>query len=142
METRKGKNIIHHICRFINLDKLAYGASPDHIVPEVRNSERYVFVHGTLMDQNLVEGILREHQIDTVKLISSFNPFIPFNYQKIIHFAAITHVDESYSDRIGTIQENVIATTKLLEAINAFGQTKRLVHISTGRCTLFSIQLN
>lgn len=81
METRKGKNIIHHICRFINLDKLAYGASPDHIVPEVRNSERYVFVHGTLMDQNLVEGILREHQIDTVKLISSFNPFISSNYQ-------------------------------------------------------------
>ena len=115
-----GSNFINFIfgkwpeTRFINLDKLAVGASPDHILAEIRSSRRYLFAHGTLLDQPLVERILRENRIDTV-----------------IHFAAITHVDESYSDRIGTIQENVIAITTLLEAINAYGQMKRLVHIST-----------
>ncbi|KJH42583.1 NAD dependent epimerase/dehydratase family protein [Dictyocaulus viviparus] len=33
----------------------------------------------------------------------------------VIHFAAITHVDESYTDRVGTIRDNVISTTSLLE---------------------------
>lgn len=59
--------------------------------------------------------------------------YILFKIDTVIHFAAITHVDESYSDRIGTIQENIISTTTLLEAINAYGNIKRLVHISTGQ---------
>ncbi|KAF7632296.1 NAD(P)-bd_dom domain-containing protein [Meloidogyne graminicola] len=115
-----GSNFINYIfdkwqnSRFINIDKLAVGASTEHIVPEVRKSGRYTFVHGTLLEQSLVESLLKLYQIDTV-----------------IHFAAITHVDESYSDRVGTIQENIIATTTLLEAINTHKQIKRFVHIST-----------
>jgi len=70
----------------------------------------------------------RSDPITTQKCFPKFRIFI-----KVIHFAAITHVDESYSDRVGTIQENVIATTTLLEAINTHGQIKRFVHISTGR---------
>ena len=50
----------------------------------------------------------------------------------MIHFAAITHVDESYENRIGTIQENIVATTTLLEAVNAAKTVERFVHISTG----------
>lgn len=52
----------------------------------------------------------------------------------MIHFAAITHVDESYTDRVGTIQDNVISTTTLLESImnRNYNGVKRLVHISTG----------
>nr|CAD2171105.1 unnamed protein product [Meloidogyne enterolobii] len=115
-----GSNFINYIfdkwpsSKFINIDKLAVGASADHVIPEVRKSGRYTFVHGTLLEQPLVESLLKLYQIDTV-----------------IHFAAITHVDESYSDRVGTIQENVIATTTLLEAVNTHGQIKRFVHIST-----------
>ncbi|KAL3103268.1 hypothetical protein niasHS_002454 [Heterodera schachtii] len=115
-----GSNFINYIfekwpkASFVNLDKLAFGASPDHIIDDIRFSPRYVFVHGSLLDENLVKTVLNEHRIDTV-----------------IHFAAITHVDESYTDRIGTIQENVIATTTLLEAINFYGRVRRLVHIST-----------
>jgi len=100
--------------KFVNIDKLAYGASPEHVLDEVRLSDRYNFVNGTLMNQAAVEGLLKEHQIDTV-----------------IHSAAITHVDDSYADRIGTIHENVIATTNLLEAINNYGTLRRMVHIST-----------
>jgi len=121
-----GSNFINYIhdkwpgARLVNLDKLAIGASPEHVEEHIRSissppaDTRYTFVHGDLLDQKLVESLLREHRIDTV-----------------IHFAAITHVDESYTDRVGTIQENVIATTALLEAINACGGVKRMVHIST-----------
>ncbi|KAI1730944.1 GDP-mannose 4,6 dehydratase domain-containing protein [Ditylenchus destructor] len=115
-----GSNFINYIfnkwptSRLINLDKLATGASPQHIVADIRGSNRYTFVEGNLLDQSLVQDLLEENQIDTA-----------------IHFAAITHVDESYSDRIGTIQENVISTTTLLEAVNAYGRLRRFVHIST-----------
>jgi dTDP-glucose 4,6-dehydratase len=117
-----GSNFINYIygkwpeARLFNVDKLAFGASPEHIIKKIRNNaDRYSFLQGDLMNQEFVQQILRDHRIDTV-----------------IHFAAITHVDESYSDRIGTIQENIISTTTLLEAINACGrEVRRLVHIST-----------
>lgn len=115
-----GSNFINYIfdnwpsARIVNLDKLATGASPHHIIEKIQNSNRYFFIKGNLINEQLVRETLKENNIDTV-----------------IHFAAITHVDESYSDRIGTIQENIISTTTLLEAINAYGNIKRLVHIST-----------
>jgi len=115
-----GSNFVNYIfgqwpeARFINIDKLAIGASPNNILPEIRSSGRYVFIKGNLLEQELVKATMEKFQIDTV-----------------IHFAAITHVDESYSDRIGTIQENVISTTTLLEATNSYGKLTRFVHIST-----------
>ncbi|KAJ1351651.1 hypothetical protein KIN20_033007 [Parelaphostrongylus tenuis] len=51
----------------------------------------------------------------------------------VIHFAAITHVDDSYTDRIGTIHDNIISTTSLLECIvnRNYKEVQKLVHIST-----------
>uniref|UniRef100_A0A7E5A0W7 dTDP-D-glucose 4,6-dehydratase n=1 Tax=Panagrellus redivivus TaxID=6233 RepID=A0A7E5A0W7_PANRE len=115
-----GSNFINFIfgkwpeATFVNFDKLATGASPEFIDEGIRSSERYSFVFGNLVDQPAVLKVLKDNEIDTV-----------------IHFAAITHVDESYDDRIGTIQENIIATTTLLEAVNAAKTIKRFVHIST-----------
>ena len=40
-------------------------------------------------------------------------------------------MDESYENRIGTIQENIISTTTLLEAVNVTKKVQRFVHIST-----------
>uniref|UniRef100_A0A1I7WQT2 NAD(P)-bd_dom domain-containing protein n=1 Tax=Heterorhabditis bacteriophora TaxID=37862 RepID=A0A1I7WQT2_HETBA len=58
-----------------------------------------------------------------------------FQVDMVIHFAAITHVDESYTDRVGTIQDNIISTTTLLESIvnRKYTGVKKLVHISTGK---------
>jgi len=52
----------------------------------------------------------------------------------VIHFAAITHVDESYRHRIDTIKDNIISTATLLESIvnRNYTGVKRFVHISTG----------
>ena len=55
-----------HICktfRVVNFDKLAYGASIDHIVDEVRLSGRYCFVKASLMDREKIENVLIENQV-------------------------------------------------------------------------------
>ncbi|CAJ0583491.1 unnamed protein product, partial [Mesorhabditis spiculigera] len=117
-----GSNFINFIhnkwssTNFVNYDKLTFGASTEHIEPRVADGGRYKFIHACLNDQKTLNKVLSENNIDTV-----------------IHFAAITHVDDSYADRIGTIQENIISTTTLLESIvnSQYKGVKRLVHIST-----------
>ncbi|EYC20536.1 hypothetical protein Y032_0021g265 [Ancylostoma ceylanicum] len=117
-----GSNFINFIAdrwkssRIVNYDKLAFGASPYHVEKRIRESNRYTFIEARLEDQDILDRCLHEHQVDMV-----------------IHFAAITHVDESYTDRVGTIQDNVISTTTLLESImnRNYKGVKRLVHIST-----------
>uniref|UniRef100_A0AC35UIM5 NAD(P)-bd_dom domain-containing protein n=1 Tax=Rhabditophanes sp. KR3021 TaxID=114890 RepID=A0AC35UIM5_9BILA len=115
-----GSNFVNFIfnkwpnANIINFDKLAFGANEEHIEDYVKQSQRYKLIIDTLCNQKSVEDALSKYNIDT-----------------IIHFAAITHVDDSYSDRIGTIQENIISTTSLLEAVNKWGKLKKFVHIST-----------
>uniref|UniRef100_A0A915BAU8 dTDP-D-glucose 4,6-dehydratase n=1 Tax=Parascaris univalens TaxID=6257 RepID=A0A915BAU8_PARUN len=116
-----GSNFINYVfdrwpsTSFVNIDKLEFGASEENVELKVTKSERYKFVRGTVQDLELLLSTLREHEVDTV-----------------IHFAAITHVDESYSDRVGTIAQNVLSTTTLLEAVTFhYPNLRRLVHIST-----------
>ncbi|KAK0405946.1 hypothetical protein QR680_018275 [Steinernema hermaphroditum] len=115
-----GSNFINYVfdrwstASFVNFDKLAWGACEENIPERIRSSGRYVFIKETLLNQRAITKALKDYQIDTV-----------------IHFAAVTHVDESYSNRMGTIQENVMSTTALIEAINSGTEVKRFVHIST-----------
>uniref|UniRef100_A0AAF5RY65 NAD(P)-binding domain-containing protein n=1 Tax=Wuchereria bancrofti TaxID=6293 RepID=A0AAF5RY65_WUCBA len=71
-----------------------------NVAAKVRQSSRYKFFKGTVRDIDLFLSLLRGYQIDTV-----------------IHFAGMTHVDKSYIDRVGSIEENIVSTTILLEAI-------------------------
>lgn len=78
------------------------------------NRDGYVFVRGDIKDRALVDRILREHRIDTV-----------------VHFAAQSHVDTSFSDPMLYTHDNVVGTHTLLEASRAYGHVRRFVHIST-----------
>ncbi|KAK0401888.1 hypothetical protein QR680_016031 [Steinernema hermaphroditum] len=115
-----GSNFVNYVfnkwpgANFVNVDKLVVGSSEDNILEEIRFSGRYEFVKETVLNERVITDILKSRHIDTV-----------------IHFAAITHVDESYTDRMGTVQENVMSTTALLEAMNSGTEVKRFVHIST-----------
>ncbi|VDM24296.1 unnamed protein product [Toxocara canis] len=116
-----GSNFINYVFNkwpstsFVNIDKLEIGASEENIEEEIAQSGRYKFVHGTIQNLDLLLDVLQENKIDTV-----------------IHFAAITHVDESYNDRVGTIAENILSTTTLLEAVTFhYHSLRRFVHIST-----------
>ncbi|VDM51624.1 unnamed protein product [Angiostrongylus costaricensis] len=117
-----GSNFINFISdrwkstRIVNYDKLAFGASPNHVEKRIRDSDRYMFFEARLEDQDILTMCLNDHHVDMV-----------------IHFAAVTHVDESYTDRIGTIRDNIISTTSLLECVvnRNYKGVRRLVHIST-----------
>jgi len=74
----------------------------------------YTFVKGNLRDAALLSSLLKDHAIDTV-----------------VHFAAQSHVDTSFTDPLSYTQDNVVGTHTLLEACRTYGAIKRFVHIST-----------
>ncbi|MDX8389991.1 MAG: dTDP-glucose 4,6-dehydratase [Mariprofundaceae bacterium] len=98
-----GANFIHYTLQsdpsvsIINLDALTYAAKTTYLA-NVPDSARYRFVHGNICDRDLVELLLRQHQVDT-----------------IVHFAAESHVDRSISDPEAFIQTNLVGTFTLLE---------------------------
>ncbi len=104
----------------INLDKLTYAASPDHLqdLPD----DRYQFVRGDINDVSLVKKLLATHQINT-----------------IVHFAAESHVDRSIASPEDFVVTNVMGTYHLLEAARQQwlyeagydDRTCRFHHIST-----------
>jgi len=103
-----GANFIHTVLRadrrvkIINLDALTYAGSLENL-RDLPDPSRHVFVHGNICDRALVDGLLREHNIDT-----------------IVHFAAETHVDRSILGPAPFIETNILGTFTLLEAARQF----------------------
>lgn len=105
----------------VNLDALTYAGSAENL-QGLPDPERHNFIHGDIGNRQLVDELLREHEIDT-----------------IVHFAAETHVDRSILGPAQFIQTNVIGTFVLLEAVREYwlderslsSQEVRFHHIST-----------
>ena len=103
-----GSNFVRYIlqhehgAKVVNLDALTYAGSLENL-NGLPAPERYHFVQGDIRDRRLVDGLLRQHRIDT-----------------IVHFAAETHVDRSIVDPGAFIQTNVVGTFTLLEAARAY----------------------
>src|SRR5262245_22745840 len=66
-----------HFEKLINLDLLTYAANLNNVA-SVAGDPRYLFVHGNILDNALLEHLYRIHDIDA-----------------IVHFAAESHVDRS-----------------------------------------------
>lgn len=98
----------------VNLDAMYYCASETNVSEEVRNSDRYHLVKGNLCSYDLIANILNIYQIDT-----------------IIHFAAQSHVQNSFEDALQYTHDNVQGTHTLLEASRKYGKIIRFIHIST-----------
>jgi dTDP-glucose 4,6-dehydratase len=98
----------------INLDAMYYCASESNIKEEIRNSDRYTLVRGNLCSMDLIRHILETNKIDTV-----------------IHFAAQSHVQNSFDDSLQYTNDNVLGTHTLLEASRKYGKIVRFIHIST-----------
>jgi len=103
-----GSNFVHFLLRVepdvqvINLDILTYAGSLENL-KDLPDPARYIFIQGDILDQSLVDRLLREHQIDTV-----------------VHFAAETHVDRSILGPAQFIQTNIVGTFTLLEAVRKY----------------------
>ena len=79
------------------LDALTYAGNRANLAA-FENAGWYTFIEGSICDQNLVEGLLREHQIDT-----------------LVHFAAESHVDRSITGPDAFIETNIVGTHTLLK---------------------------
>ncbi len=110
-------------CVVINLDKLTYSGNLSNL-DEVVSDNRYVFVKGDILDKDLVLRILG----------GDYSP----NGQKvnrIVHFAAESHVDRSIKDSSPFVQTNIVGTQILLDALreswNKEDSDMRFLHVST-----------
>jgi dTDP-glucose 4,6-dehydratase len=98
----------------VNLDAMYYCASVNNINEKICASERYHLVKGNLCSFDLVKNILEIYGIDTV-----------------IHFAAQSHVQNSFDNALQYTHDNVVGTHTLLEACRKYGKIKKFIHIST-----------
>ena len=98
----------------VNLDAMYYCASEDNVDESIRNSDNYKLVKGNLQDFELVKNILSENEIT-----------------HIIHFAAQSHVQDSFTDALRYTNDNILGTHNLLEASRLYGKIERFIHVST-----------
>ncbi len=100
------------------LDSLTYAGNRENLSAAETNP-KFKFVHGNIIDQTLVEFLLKNHKIDT-----------------LVHFAAESHVDRSIHGPDEFINTNIVGTHTLLKAAKKIwlgkkSQNHRFHHIST-----------
>ena len=119
-----GSNFINYYfekyldCIIVCLDAMYYCASLDNININIRESSRFIFVKGNLNEYNLIYDILYRYKIT-----------------HIVHYAAQSHVDNSFNNSLQYTEDNVKGTHTLLEAIRNVNKTLnksiKLIHFST-----------
>lgn len=95
------------------LDKLDYCSNLKNLSPS-QSSPNFKFVKGDIGSADLVNYLLITESIDT-----------------IMHFAAQTHVDNSFGNSFEFTKNNIYGTHVLLEACKVTGQIRRFIHVST-----------
>ena len=99
--------------RVVVYDKLDECATM-HNLDKAARSPRFEFQRGDLRDIGLLERVLSDAGTDTV-----------------MHFAAQSHVDQSFGDSMAFTLNNVVGTHSLLEACRRYGQVQRFLNVST-----------
>ena len=89
---------------FVNLDKLTYAGNLENL-KSIQNSENYCFIKGDINNYELVDFIFKE-----------------FNIEKVVNFAAESHVDRSIIDPQIFLKTNILGTQTLLEVAKKYWQ--------------------
>lgn len=116
-----GSNFIQYMfetypqLRILNIDALYYSGSVENIQQHIRDSPRYTFIQGNIQSFDLLRHIFSTNTITHV-----------------VHFAAQSHVDTSFSDSLNYTRDNILGTHTLLEVNRLLNpHLVRFVHIST-----------
>ena len=114
-----GSNFINYIYpsnkyNIINFDAMYYCADEKNVNEDVRNSKHYTLVKGNLCSEDLINHILRSYQV-----------------KQVIHFAAQSHVQNSFDDSLQFTRDNILGTHVLLECCRKYGQITKFIHVST-----------
>jgi len=86
---------------------LTYAGSLENL-KDLPDPSRHTFVQGDICDRELIDGLLQQHQIDT-----------------IVHIAAESHVDRSILGPGEFVQTNIVGTFTLLDAARQFWLVER-----------------
>ncbi len=128
-----GSNFVHYMLgkygreiRIINVDKLTYAGNLENL-KDVENLPNYTFVRADICDKEAIRAIFRENDID-----------------RVIHFAAESHVDRSIKEPELFVQTNVLGTANMLncakeawelpegpDPLGNYKADKRFLHVST-----------
>lgn len=95
------------------LDKLDYCATLNNLAA-VKDHPNFRFVKGDIQSADLVVHVLQTEGIDAV-----------------MHFAAQTHVDNSFGNSLAFTLNNTHGTHVLLEACRVYGKVQRFINVST-----------
>ena len=115
-----GSNFINYFAKkypninIINVDKLYYCADINNVDENIRNSPNYKMIKCDINNNELISYILKKDNIDT-----------------IIHFAAQSHVQNSFDNSLQFTKDNVLGTHSLLESCRKYGKIKKFIHVST-----------
>lgn len=111
-----GSNFINYILnndssiKVFNIDCLNYCANEQNVTPH----SNYKLIKGNITSKDLVLHILNEYAIDA-----------------IIHFAAQSHVDNSFDNSLQYTTDNIYGTHVLLQASKEYGKIQKFLHFST-----------
>ena len=128
-----GSNYIHYMfekygddIRIINLDALTYAGNPENL-KDIESRSNYTFIKADITDKEAVSKIFAENDID-----------------RVVHFAAESHVDRSIKDPELFIKTNVYGTGVMLgcakeawelpegpDPLGNYKPDKKFLHVST-----------
>jgi dTDP-glucose 4,6-dehydratase len=100
--------------KIINLDAMYYCANEENVFENIRTNSNYHLIKGNLCDIELLNNLLKK-----------------YNITHIIHFAAQSHVQNSFEDSIKFTYDNILGTHSLLECSRKYGKIKKFIHVST-----------
>lgn len=123
-----GSNYIHYMfkkygdeIRIINVDKLTYAGNLENL-KDVENRDNYTFIKADVCDAEAINKIFEENDV-----------------QRVVHFAAESHVDRSIKNPTVFVETNVLGTLVMLNAAKAawelpdgtFKPDHKFLHVST-----------
>ncbi|SEQ68039.1 MULTISPECIES: dTDP-glucose 4,6-dehydratase [Butyrivibrio] len=123
-----GSNYIHYMfkkygdtIRIINVDALTYAGNLENL-SDLESNENYTFIKANICDRDAIYKIFEENDID-----------------RVVHFAAESHVDRSIVNPEIFVETNVLGTATMLNAAKkawelpdgTFKEGKKFLHVST-----------
>ncbi|MDD6057347.1 MAG: dTDP-glucose 4,6-dehydratase [Clostridiales bacterium] len=123
-----GSNYIHYMfrkykdtIRIINVDALTYAGNLENL-RAVEKRDNYTFVKADITDKEAITKLFQENEID-----------------RVVHFAAESHVDRSILNPEVFVKTNVLGTAVILNCAKAawelsdgtFKEDKKFLHVST-----------
>lgn len=107
----------------VNVDKMNYCANEKNI------TRNYNLETHTLEEVNLQN--YRFHKADINDSVAILALLRRYEVQIVYHFAAQTHVDQSFGNSLQFVVDNVLGTANLLECCREYGGIELFIHVST-----------